>query len=333
MNKLNLVTGANGHLGNNLVRALLARGDAQRVRASVRNPNKRQPLEGLDCEIVQADLLDKASLLRVMEGVDTLYQVAAVFKHWARDAQKEIIEPNLQGARNVLEAAAEQGVRRVVYVSSEVALDDRQSPVDETSWNTHYRGNPYIQSKTESEQLALHLAGELGLNLVTVLPGTIIGPHNLWLTPTMHYVQQALNNEVFVDVNFHFNFVDVRDVAAGMIAAAEKGRNGERYILANEHPVSTRRLLELAQEQNPKVRIPPRAPKFLLQVMSSAMEFASAITGNPPMLLRSQVENFYGVARRIDLTKARTELGFNPRPPETAVREALTYLANERKQP
>ena len=100
MTKLNLVTGANGHLGNNLVRALLERGET--VRASVRNPKDTLPFEGLDCEIVQADLMDKDSLTRALEGVDTLYQVAAVFKHWARDPQKEIIEPNLQGTRNIL---------------------------------------------------------------------------------------------------------------------------------------------------------------------------------------------------------------------------------------
>ena len=95
MSQLNLVTGANGHLGNNLVRVLLERGET--VRASVRNPDNREPFVGLDCEIVQADLMDKPSLLKAMEGVDTLYQVAAVFKHWARNPQKEIIEPNLQG--------------------------------------------------------------------------------------------------------------------------------------------------------------------------------------------------------------------------------------------
>ena len=83
MTKLNLVTGANGHLGNNLVRALLEKGE--RVRASVRNPNNSVPFEGLDCEIVQADLMNKVSLTRALDGVDTLYQVAAVFKHWARD--------------------------------------------------------------------------------------------------------------------------------------------------------------------------------------------------------------------------------------------------------
>ena len=288
MTKLNLVTGANGHLGNNLVRAL--------------------------------------------EGVDTLYQVAAVFKHWARDPQKEIIEPNLQGTRNILEAAAEQGVRRVVYVSSEVTLDDRILPMTESTWRTEFHNNPYVQSKTESEQLAWQLAEELDLDMVSVLPGAIIGPHCFRLTPTMRYLQQALNGEVFVDVNFPLTFVDAHDLAAGMIAAAEKGRRGERYLLVTEEPVRTRELIDLVRERNPDVKMPPRVPKFLLQGMSSAMEFASKITGKQPLLLRSQVELFYGVAARKDISKARIELGFDPRDPETAIRETFDYLKNRSKE-
>ncbi|MCK5315716.1 MAG: NAD-dependent epimerase/dehydratase family protein [Anaerolineales bacterium] len=288
MTKLNLVTGANGHLGNNLVRALLERGET--VRASVRNPKDTLPFEGLDCEIVQAD------------------------------------------TRNILEAAAEQGVRRVVYVSSEVTLDDRILPMTESTWRTEFHNNPYVQSKTESEQLAWQLAEELDLDMVSVLPGAIIGPHCFRLTPTMRYLQQALNGEVFVDVNFPLTFVDAHDLAAGMIAAAEKGRRGERYLLVTEEPVRTRELIDLVRERNPDVKMPPRVPKFLLQGMSSAMEFASKITGKQPLLLRSQVELFYGVAARKDISKARIELGFDPRDPETTIRETLDYLAKRSKE-
>ena len=330
MTKLNLVTGANGHLGNNLVRALLERGET--VRASVRNPKDTLPFEGLDCEIVQADLMDKDSLTRALEGVDTLYQVAAVFKHWALDPQKEIIEPNLQGTRNILEAAAEQGVGRIVYVSSEVTLDHSVAPVDESTWRTEFHGNPYVQSKTESEQLAWRLGEELGLDMVSVLPGAIIGPHCFRLTPTMRYLQQALNGEVFVDVNFPLTYVDAHDLAAGMIAAAQKGRYGERYLLVTEEPVSTGQIIEIAREINPQVKMPPRVPKLLLQIMSSTMEFASKITGKQPLLLRSQVELFYGVAARKDISKARIELGFDPRDPETAIQETFDYLKNRSKE-
>ena len=324
MKGISLVTGANGHLGNNLVRALLARGEW--VRASVRNPQNRAPFEGLECDVVQADLLDKDSLLRACEGVQTLYQVAAVVKHWSRNAEEEVLRPAVEGTRNVLEAAAHQGVTRVVYVSSEITLGSHDSPIDESSWRSDYFGNPYAKAKTESERLAWKQADELDLGLVSTLPGSIVGPHCFSLTPTMGYLKQALGGEVFLDINLCFNFVDARDVAAGMIAAAEKGRRGERYLLATEEAVSNRRLLELAQGFNPEVKVPPRAPRLALMAVAGAMELGARITGGQPRLSRSQIKIFYGTKRRMDLTKARVELGYTPRDPETAIREAFEYL-------
>lgn len=126
-----LVTGANGHLGNNLVRALLEKGKT--VRSSVHNVNYTEPFEGLDCKLVYVDLLDRESLSKAMKGVETLYQVAAVFKHWAKNPHKEIIGVDLEGTKNVLEIAAEQGVKRIVYVSSTAALDHTSVPMEETN--------------------------------------------------------------------------------------------------------------------------------------------------------------------------------------------------------
>jgi dihydroflavonol-4-reductase len=252
--------------------------------------------------------------------------VAAVVKHWSRNAEEEVLRPAVEGTRNVIEAAAHQGVARVVYVSSEITLGSHVSPVDESTWRSDYFGNPYARAKTESERLAWKMADDLDLDLVSTLPGTIIGPHCFRLTPTMGYLKQALEGEVFLDINLCFNFVDARDVAAGMIAAAERGRRGERYLLATEEAVSNRRLLELAQEFNPEVKLPPRAPKFVLMAVAGAMELGGRLTGGEPRLLRSQVKIFYGSDRRMDLSKARQELGYNPRDPETAIRQAFEYL-------
>lgn len=325
MSKLNLVTGANGHLGNNLVRALLAQGET--VRASVRNPQNRAPFTGLDCEIVKADLMDKPSLLKALEGVDTLYQVAAVFKHWARDPQKEIIEPNLRGTRNIMEAAAEQGVRRIVYVSSTATLPHAiGSVVDETQWCTDFHNNAYYQSKTEAEQLAWRLADELSLSMVTVLPCGIVGPHTFNLTPTMGMLQRIVQGNLPLDINFYFNIVDVRDVADGMIAAAQKGRAGERYMLATEDPISTKQLMQLAQEFNPKVKVGRRVPRWLLLGVANLMEGVSKLTGKAPMIMRNQVTLYYGAKFRMDASKARADLGFAPRDSKTAIRQAYADL-------
>src|SRR5215470_17668335 len=109
--KLALVTGANGHLGNNLVRLLLNKGIP--VRASVRNVKNKEPFVGLNCEVVQADITDKQSLISALQGVDTFYAVGAAFKLWARDPKKEIYDVNLNGTKNLVEAAGEAGVRRI----------------------------------------------------------------------------------------------------------------------------------------------------------------------------------------------------------------------------
>src|SRR5690606_36190642 len=109
---LALVTGANGHLGNNLVRLLISKGIP--VRASACNITNKEPFAGLDCEVVQADITSKQSLVNALQGVDTFYAVGAAFKLWAKDPKKEIYDVNLDGTRNTIEAAAEAGVKRIV---------------------------------------------------------------------------------------------------------------------------------------------------------------------------------------------------------------------------
>ncbi|MBU1340716.1 MAG: NAD-dependent epimerase/dehydratase family protein, partial [Proteobacteria bacterium] len=201
MEKIALVTGANGHLGNNLVRRLIAKG--QRVRAGVRNLENTDPFKGLNCEVVFADLLDKKSLFPALEGVDTLYQVGAVFQHWAKNPEKDIIQPNLMGTKNILEVAAQQKVRKVVYVSSITALDRSRLHMNEMSWNSNPI-NPYYQSKTESEKTALRLAKEQNLFIVSVLPAAMVGPHCYGrLTPTMKILDAVLKNQQPIDVDFH----------------------------------------------------------------------------------------------------------------------------------
>lgn len=323
MGKLCLVTGANGHLGNTLVRALLERG--QQVRAGVRDPNDRTAFAGLDCELVYTELQDKASLLQALQGVDVLYQVAAVFRHWARDPQAEIVLPNVEGTRNVLEAAAEAGVRRVVYVSSVAAVGHNGQPLDEACWNDE-PDNAYYRSKILSERMAWEVAQRLGLDLVSVLPAAMVGPNAQRLTDTMSFLESVRRRRVPLDPGFHFNFVDVRDVAQALIRAAESGRAGERYILANEHSSPLAALIEAANASAAGYRLPPPAPRWLLLAMAWLEERWAGLAGRPALLLVSQVRLFHDVRQEYSIAKARTELGYRPRPPAQALREAFDFL-------
>lgn len=319
--KISLVTGANGHLGNALVRALLARGHA--VRAGVRRLDDTLPFQGLSCERVPLELTDATSLRRALAGVDVLYQCAAVFKHWAPNPERDIVQPNVEGTRLILQAAAAAGVRKVVYVSSVAAVGHNGQPLDETHWNDE-RDNPYYHSKIASERAAWETAHRLGLPLVTVLPGAIVGPHAHRLTDTMKFLQTVQAGKLPLDPDFHFNFVDVRDVADAMIRAAERGRPGERYILANRHSSS---LADLFKALDTGRRVPAKAPRALLMFMAGLQEALAKLTGRAPELLRSQVRLFHGVRQEYDIGKAARELGYAPRPPAEALAAGFAWLA------
>lgn len=328
--KIKLVTGANGHLGNALVRALLERGEP--VRAGVRRPEDSKPFEGLACQRVQLELQDPVSLRSALEGVDVLYQVAAVFKHWAKDVQKDIIRPNVEGTRLILQAAAQAGVRKVVYVSSVAAVGHTGEPLDESHWNDE-RQNAYYRSKIESERMAWDTARQLGLPLVVVLPGAIVGPYAHRLTDIMQFLQIVRQRKLPLDPDFHFNFVDVRDVAQAMIRAADIGRAGERYILANSECSSLAEMVDALQstlgDGAPACRIPPRAPGWLLAAMARLQEAAAKVTGQAPGLLSSQVRLFHGVRQQYDCRKAAAELGWRPRSPAQALAAGFRWLQQQ----
>lgn len=320
------VTGANGHLGNNLVRTLLDRGE--NVVAGIRNTNHAEKLRALGGRVTHADLLDKPSLVRSLDKVDVLYQVGAVFKHWAPDPEHDIYQANMRATRNILEAAAEAGVEKVVYVSSLAALDRACNPITETTWNPD-TSNVYFRSKTDSEKLAWDLAGKLGLNMVSVLPGAMIGP-NCWSpTPTMSLLRTILEGMLTADPGFFFNFVDVRDVAEGCWQVAENGRAGERYLLANEHCTGVGEIVRIAQTLFPERRIktPARPPRSLLYPIVTILELAARFRGQEPELQRNYLRVFT-LREECDISKARRELGFAPRSPQETIEAALKYQAS-----
>lgn len=319
-----LVTGANGHLGNNLVRVLLEKGE--KVVAGIRNPANRAALAGLECDIAQIDLLDRSSLVKAMKGISVLYQVGAVFKHWAKDPEREIYQANLQGTQNVLEASAEAGVQRIVYVSSLGALDRSQTPITETTWNP-VTSNVYFRSKVDSEKLAWKLAGELALDVVSVLPGAMIGENCFAMTPTMSLFRTILDGKLSANPGFFFNFVDVADIAEGCWLAATRGRPGERYLLANEKCTGIEEIIRIAQQEFPDsgIKMPPTPPRALLRLIVSLMEGVSKIRGVEPELQRNYLTEF-SVREVCDISKARNELGFNPKPPREVIVNTLRYV-------
>lgn len=326
-NHVSLVSGANGHLGNNLVRFLLKQGIP--VRAAVRNINNRKPFEGLNCELVQADITDKASFVKALQGVETFYSVGAAFKLWAKDPEKEIYDVNMRGTRNTIEAAAEAGVKRIVYVSSIAALDYTNLPARESNGYNPDRRDMYYNSKNDGEKLAFDLAAKMGIELVSVMPSAMIGSEAfLPLNVSYGVLKLILNKKIPVDTKITLNWIDVKDVAEGCYLAAEKGRSGERYILANEKCMTITDTTILANRLYPeqKLEIPHSVPKGILFAIAALMEFTAKLSGKPPVLTRKDIAMFSGLQQDFDISKARNELGFNPKGPEKAVKEALDFL-------
>jgi len=328
-NEISLVTGGTGHLGNNLIRLLLA--NNQKVRTTVRNTNNTAPFKGLDCEIVQADITDKASLRKAFEGVTNVYAVAANFSMWAKDPKTEIYDNNLQGTQNVFDVAKECGVQNIVYVSSVASLDFTKLPANVANGYNKDRRNWYFNSKNDSDKLAIALGKKYGIRTVLVLPSAMVGAIAFKLSYSNNLVLQVLNGEIPVDTSVTLNWVDVKDVALGMYNAMTKGRDGERYILANETHTTLQESVKIAADLYPelKLKMPKKVPKWLLYSVAGLMEFSSKLTGKEPLLQRHYLDMFYGLKQDYDIRNSREELGFNPKSSKKALEDALTYLKND----
>lgn len=320
---MNLVTGGTGFVGAHVVRALLARGDA--VRCLVRPSARRANLEGLPVELVEGDLADRASLGRAARGASTLFHVAADYRLWTKDPE-ELYRTNAGGTENVLAAAAEAGVARVVYTSSVGALGLRSDglPADEsTPVFRHEVVGHYKKSKYDAERVAEAWAAR-GLSVVIVNPSTPVGELDVKPTPTGQLVVDFLNRKLPAYVDTGLNLVDVRDVAAGHLLAAERGRPGEKYILGHRN-MTLKEILEtlsgLTGLPAPSVRLPHAVPLAVAAVDT----FVAGLLGRPPRVslesVRMSMHRMY-----FDASKAVRELGLPQSPVEEALARAVSWF-------
>jgi dihydroflavonol-4-reductase len=314
---MDLVTGGTGFVGSHVVRALLARG--RTVRCLARPASRRDNLEGLAVEIVEGDLTDAASLARAVAGIDTLFHVAADYRLWAKDPN-DLYRANVGGTDRLLGAASQAKVRRVVYTSSVAALglmDDGSPANEETPVARDRIVGHYKKSKYDAERVALSWARR-GLPVVIVNPSTPIGERDIKPTPTGQLIVDFLNRRLPAYVDTGLNLVDVRDVAAGHLAAAERGRVGERYILGNRDMTLQQILEELSRLTGlsaPTVRLPHWIPLAAAAVTTGW----ARVTGRPP---RVSLESVRMSTHRMffDPSKAVRELDF----PRTPVSEPLS---------
>jgi dihydroflavonol-4-reductase len=319
-----LVTGASGFVGSAVAKVLAEAGFA--VRALVRPESRRAHLQGIDIEFAEGDLRDAASLRPAMAGVRYLFHVAADYRLWAPDPD-EILAVNIAGTRAIMSEAMRAGVERAVYTSSVATLGFRAdgTPGDETLPLQEAQAiGAYKQSKVAAERLVEAMVANDGLAAVIVNPSTPIGPRDVRPTPTGRIIVEAATGRIPGFVDTGLNLVHVDDVAAGHLAALQRGRIGERYILGGQDVLFSDMLAEIAAMVG---RSPPRwrLPRRLIAPLAYAAEGIARVTGREPLLTKdglrmSEHRMFFSSA------KAERELGYRARPHREGLADAIEWF-------
>ncbi|MEW5709305.1 MAG: hopanoid-associated sugar epimerase [Pseudomonadota bacterium] len=319
-----LVTGASGFVGAAIVRALVGAGEP--VRVLVRPTSDQRNLEGLPVQTAVGDLLDPDSLRRAVSGCRGVYHAAADYRLWARDPSA-MHRANVEGTVNLLRAAAEAGVERVVYTSSVATLGCRAdgAPADEmTPSRLEDMIGPYKRSKFLAEEQAMRFAREEGLPVVIVNPSAPVGPGDRRPTPTGRMVLDAACGRTPAYVDTGLSLVHVDDVAYGHLLAYRHGVPGERYVLGGEN-LELREILariaRLAGGRPPRVRLPVAA----LFPVAWVMEAWSWAGGSEPRVTRDALR----MARKrmyFSSDKAARQLGYRFRPADEALQDAIDWF-------
>lgn len=320
---LTLVTGVSGFVGAAVARALADSG--RHVRGLARASSPRANLADFPGELIEGDLRDADAVRRAMQGVRSLFHVAADYRIWARDPE-EIVRNNLLTTENVVEAALAAGVERIVYTSSVATLlPDRQRAADES--RVARPGEvvgAYKRSKVVAEELVRAAVTDRGLPAIIVHPSTPIGPRDVKPTPTGRIIVEAANGRMPAFVDSGLNLVHVDDVAKGHVLALERGKVGERYILGGQDVTLAQMLATIARQlgrKAPTVQV-PRAPLIPLAWVNE--QFAKLL-GYEPFLtldgLRMAGHHMFYTS-----TKAERELGYSARRYEEAIADAIAWF-------
>ena len=334
MNNMNgnikyLVTGAAGFLGGTICRQLIERGDA--VRAFVLKNDPAMKFVPEAAEICEGDLTDMASLDRfftVEKGVETVVIHCASVVTVNPDFNQTVMNVNVGGTMNIIDQClTHPECKKLVYVSSTGAIPERPKgqPIREVDrFDDSVLRDCYSQSKALATQAVLDAVRDDGLDACIVHPSGILGPDDFAVGETTGTLIKIIEGQMPAGIAGSFNLCDVRDLAAGTIAAADRGRRGECYILGNE-PVSFRDFAAMVAEESGCRPVRNFLPIWAANMMGAMMEKAAKRKGTKPLLTRFSV---YNLSRNnvFDSTKARTELGYHTRSYRETIRDEIAWL-------
>ena len=313
-----LVTGASGFLGSAIANVFRDAGFA--VRVMVRTTSPRTNLSVGD-EMVTGDLTEPDTLRPALKGVRYLVHAAADYRLWAKRPQ-DLIDANVEGTRNIMRAALQEGVERVVYTSSVATIapghDETRPLTPETAIGI------YKRSKVLAERAVEAMVERDNLPAVIVNPSTPIGPRDVKPTPTGRVIVEAASGKMpgFVDTGLNLAHVD--DVANGHLLALRHGRTGERYILGGENVLLSRMLADIAEIVG---RRPPslRIPRLAVWPLAIGAEAVAQITGREPFVSRDALR-MAAYKMFFDDAKARRELGYTSRPYREGLTDAIGWF-------
>ena len=318
-----LVTGATGHIGNVLVRQLLEKGE--QVRALIWKGEDTTPLKDLQVEAAEGDVLDLPGLEAIFKGVDTVYHLAGIISIMPGN-NPFVWDVNVQGTRNVLQASRQAGIRRLIYTSSihAIARAPHGVQIDESlPFDMHNPYGAYDRSKAEAS-LEVQQAVRDGMDAVIVCPTGVIGPYDFRRSEMGNVIMDAARRKTALYVDGAYDFVDVRDVADGLIKASELGRSGESYILSGQK-ISVRYLLETVREVTgyafPKFKIPFNLAEFSSRFTPAYYRWRKTKPKFTPYSLEVLQSN-----SDISHAKASRELGYAPRPLYASITDTVRWF-------
>ncbi|MFN8258179.1 MAG: SDR family NAD(P)-dependent oxidoreductase [Bacteroidales bacterium] len=314
------ITGASGHIGNNLCRELIKQGHTVKVLVH----NFEKSLKDIDCQIIRGDICDFDKVDKLVENADYVFHTAAIISI-GNTSREKIFAVNINGTRNVAEACIKHGVKRLIHFSSIHALSNNSPDknLNETNPLVGNKAFNYDQSKAEGERIVLDAIGK-GLDAIILNPASVVGPNDY--VPSLigqMLIQIALGKMPFL-IKGGYHFVDVRDIVEAAINAMYKGRPGERYLLTSEF----KSLKEIADFTCEIARVKKTivVPDFMAWIGLPFISLFSLITRKPALYTRESLTIVSTSPKIVNNKKAIDEIGFIPRPAKDTFYDALNWF-------
>ena len=318
-----LVTGSSGHVGSNFIRELSKQGFTIRC---IDFDGDYRAYEGFEVEVIKGDITDKESLEPIFKNVDIVFHTAALI-NLDRRFKKQIRLVNVDGTKNVCEAALQAGVKKLIHFSSVDAF--YRFPIEEPLLESRKliddpNAVPYDLSKADGQKVVLQFC-EKGLDASIIHPTSIVGPNDFKPGLPMQEMVNLANGKRKLLPNWGYNFVDVRDLCLTAIAAVELGRTGQNYIVGGEYHMYSY-IAELMEEQLGRTVLLSTIPDFVSYLGLPYEYIKSLITGKPRVLTIDTLNTGKSGNKVVPSTLAREELGHNPRPLKESIYDMVAFF-------